>query len=207
MQDVFSKIANASATKGGNNLRDGKYRFVIERVQLHTGHTGTCIIPELRVVKADRTEKDVEPNAVGSTTSCVWNLSQHDSAPGNVKAFVLAVLGLDEASTPPAKMQELSATMVSEGQPFRGIEIDVTTMRRVNQGRKNAANRGQIMVLPNWQHVQGQTRESIASNRTMLDTGTVPAAAAQAPATPVTPPTPPATSPQSGGSILGGLFK
>lgn len=199
MQDVFSKIANASATKGGNNLKDGKYRLVLERMLLNTGHSGTCFIPELRVVSASQTEKDVEPNAPGSTVSCVWNVTKHASAAGNVKAFVLSLLGLDEASTPAAKVQEILSSAVSAEQVLRGIEIDCNTIRRINQGRDNPANRGTVMTLPVWQHVPGQSQESIAKNRAMLD-GAAPAQApAQAAA--VTQP-----APAVGGGVLSGIL-
>lgn len=175
MQDVFSKIANASATKGGNNLKDGKYRLIVERMLLNTGHSGTCFIPELRVVKAEKSEQDVEPNAPGSTVSCVWNVTKHASAPGNVKAFVLAVLGIDEATTPAAQMQELLSRAVGAEQILRGMEIDCATFRRVNKGRDNPANAGTVMTLPAWQHITGQTQESITRNRATLDGAPQPA--------------------------------
>lgn len=197
MQDVFSKIANASATKGGNNIKDGNYRLIVERMLVNTGHTGTCFIPELRVKTATATEKDVEPNAVGSTVSCVWNVTKHASAPGNVKAFVLAVLGLDEASTPADQMKELMAKAVGPDQILRGIEIDANTIRRVNQGRDNPANRGTVMVLPTWQHVPGQSQDSVAKNRAALE-GTAQAAPATTPA--------PAAQPAPTGGVLSGIL-
>lgn len=189
MQAVLSKIANSSATKGGNNLKDGKYRLIVEKMLLNSGHSGTCFIPELRVVSAAATEKDTEPNSVGSTVSCVWNVTKHDSAPGNVKAFILSALGLDEASTPAAKVQELLSKAVGAEQILRGFEIDCSTMRRINQGKSNPANRGQVMVLPTWQHVAGQTQESVAKNRSMLDGApqSAPVAAPSAPAQPAAP--------------------
>jgi hypothetical protein len=204
MQDVFNKIANASATKGGNNLKDGKYRLVVEKMLLNTGHTGTSFIPELRVMKAEQTEKDAEPNAAGSTVSCVWNVTKHASAPGNVKAFLLAVLGLDEATTPAAQVQELLSKAVGAEQILRGFEIDASTIRRVNQGRDNPANRGQTMTLPVWQHVPGQTQESVARNRAMLAGTAQPAAAAPAqPATQAAPAQAAAPATPAGGVLSG----
>lgn len=194
MQDIFSQIANASATKGGNNLKDGKYRLVLERMLVHNGHKGTSVIPEFRVKTSEQTEKDVEPSPVGSTVSCVWNLTQHENAKGNVKALILAMLGLDEAATPVAQVQQLTEKACSPEQILRGFEVDATTIRRINQGKKNPANRGQVMTLPMWQHVPGQTQESVAKNRAELD-GAAPAAPPAAVA--------PATTPPAGGVLSG----
>jgi hypothetical protein len=208
MQDVFGKIAAASATKNGNNLRDGKYRLRIERFVLNTGHNGTCFIPEFRVMEAQKTEPDVEPNQPGATVSCVWNVSKHSSAPGNVKGFLLAVFGLNEASVPPDKMRELTAAAVGADQPLRGMEIDCTTIRRVNQGKENPANRGMVMTLPTWQHVAGQTQESVTRARAELDGAATAAAAPAAPAAPTfPPPSAPAETPPAAGGFLAGILK
>jgi hypothetical protein len=204
MQHLISQISNASASKGGNNLRDGKYKLIIERVVLNKGHEGTCVIPELRVVSAERVEQGVEPNDVGSSISCVWNLEKHrETAPGNVKSFVLAVTGMDEGKTPAEEVQKATASMLADPYAFRGLEVEVTTYRKTNQGKKTPANRGQILVLPAWKHVTGQTPETVMANRAALGGTAAPAPAPQ-PEKPVAPPPPVATPPASG--FLAGMF-
>ncbi len=201
MQDVFDKIASASATKSGNDFQKGKYRLLIEKVTIQTTRKHEIqVIPEFRVVAAEKVEAGVEPNPVGSSVRCIWNVSKHDAAPGNVKAFVLGVLGRDESTTSEKEVKELTAMMVGADQPFRGLAVDATTVTRINQGRDNPANKGKEMVLPNWQHVPGQSQESLARNRAILD-GAAPTQTASAPpAAPVTPPpAPPAAAPSGFG--------
>jgi hypothetical protein len=199
-QELLDKIANAAVSKGGNYLQDGDYEFILERVEFGQKRKGVCFVPELRVVRADKVVDGEEPNPVGSTVSCVWNVSTSTAAPGNIKEFILALTGLDE-SAPPAQVKDLTGKAYSPEQPFRGIRIAARTFRKTNQGKDNPQNRGQIMVIPKWRTVQGQTAETVAQGRAMLD-GTAPAPQAAAP--PPVQAAPP-VAPTSG--FLGGILK
>lgn len=196
MENIFKKIAEAKASQGGNHMKDGDYTYLIEKFIMNQGHTGTCFIAELRVLEAKQTESDVEPNPVGSTVGFVANVSKQEAALGNVKAFVLAALGLHDG-TPSENVQSILAEAVGEAQPLRGLRIKNTTYRYVNKGRANPANRGNVITLPRFAHVPGQTPESITAARAELDgTQTAPPVAqqTQAPAGPL-------------GGILAGLKK
>jgi hypothetical protein len=186
-QELLDKIANAAVSKGGNYLQDGDYEFIIERVEFGQKRKGVCYVPELRVVRADKIGDD-EPNPVGSTVSCVWNVSTSTAAPGNIKEFVLALLGLDESAAP-ALVKEMTGKSYAPEQPFRGIRIAARTFRKTNQGKDNPANRGQVMVIPKWRTVPGQTEQTVAAGRAMLD-GTAPAPAAAPPPVQAAPPAP-----------------
>lgn len=216
-------MAAASPTGGGNNIRDGIYRFLIERFFLNSGHSGDSVIAELRVVEAvangaaDDKGHPVVPNTVGSTCSMVCNITKHEAAAGNAKAFAIAAvaslgMGWDEfkAAFPDAEgkpSEELAlAFLCGEANPLRGVAISDETYRGVNKGRSNPANRGLPLTLNKWRPL-AQTEAEILAQRAHLDSSTAKAdlgAAAQAPPTAPTtassaappPVTPPPVAPQ-----------
>jgi hypothetical protein len=227
---AFAKIAQASATGGGNNIRDGYYKFLIEKVTIQAGHTGESFIAEFRVIEAassgqvDERGHAIQPNAVNSTCSMVCNLTKHASAAGNAKAFVvgaLAGLGYTEDQITP----EVMGYITSEKNPLRGLAVIDETYRGVNKGRDNPANAGKPLTLNKWKAI-AQTLDDVAAQKAYLDTNaakadvqTTPAPAAPATGgnlTQFTPPTPaapaapqapaaPAPAPKLGG-ILGGML-
>lgn len=169
----WDKIANAKALSGGNIIRDGVYRFIIERLSMNTdGYDGASFIAEFRVVEAAPNEPGVEPNPVGSTVSFIAMVDKHKSALGNVKAFLLAALGMDDSSG--SQFAQICETVCGKGQPMRGVEVRCTTYRKINQGRLNPANAGKQMTLCRFDHVPGQSDNGnarIKANRAMLDGG------------------------------------
>lgn len=227
MQDILSKVANAKATKGGNRIVDGEYEYLIESFGINQGHEGTCFIAELRVTSAKQAavsgvngegdkrvapENEITPNAVGSSVSFVANVTKHASANGNVKAFILSTLGVEESQVTPEQFQATLAQAIDPKQPLRGRRVANRTYRKLNQGRGpgGSAKRGEVMTLNNFIHVPGQTAESIAAGRQQLDTGSFPTAPQVPPSTPptpqasaVTPPTP--AAPVAAAGLLDGL--
>lgn len=208
--NIFKKIADASATGGGNNIRDGIYKFLIEKCAIQQGHSGTCFIAEFRVMEStangavDEHGKLVVPNPVGSTASMVCNLTKHESAAGNVKAFLQGALG-GLGYTPDQIDDELIGQVVSDANPLRGVQIIDETYRGINKGRANAANAGKPLTLNKWKAV-AQTEEDRDKGRAYLDSTqpkaevvgtTVSAAAAEEPKTEVVKPR----------SMLGGMKK
>lgn len=173
MSGAFAKIAAASATGGGNNIRDGIYKFLVEKISLQNGHTGECFIAEFRVVEStangalDEQGRPVVPNAVGSTCSMVCNLTKHESAAGNAKAFVvkaLAGLNLTEQDITP----EVMAWVCGEKNPLRGLAVRDETYRGVNKGKSNPANRGLPLTLNKW-HPIAQTEAEVKTASAWLD--------------------------------------
>lgn len=163
-QSVANKIANAKASGGGNPIKDGDYVFDVLRVICEQKFTGLCFIAEFLVVASEATEAGVEPCQVGTTCSFVANLTKHDSAAGNVKAFVLGLLGLDEASTPPDRVAAEIDRITSSANPARGMRIGCSTFRKAIRA---GANAGKLITLPRWQHA-AQTPAEIAANRAEL---------------------------------------
>lgn len=170
---AFAKIASASATGGGNNIRDGVYKFLVEKVTIQKGHTGESFIAEFRVIESaatgatDERGNPVSPNAPGSTCSMVANLTKHESAAGNAKAFIvgaLAGLGYTEEQITP----EVMGYVCSEKNPLRGLAVIDETYRGVNKGRSNPANAGKPLTLNKWKAIS-QTEEDVQKQRAWLD--------------------------------------
>ncbi len=172
---ALAKIQSAQATGGGNNIRDGRYKYLIEAFTYAKGFQGERVVAELRVIESapaiDVTGPDgkpVTPNAVQSSCSMVCLLDQHESAAGNAKAFLLAALaplGFDESDITEDKiLNEYSHV----SNPLRGIAIANETVRRFNKGRKNEANKGKPLTLNSWKPIE-QTPEDILRQRAWLD--------------------------------------
>jgi hypothetical protein len=198
MSGSLSRIAGAKMTGGGSNIRDGKYKLLVENCKLQKGYEGECFIAELRVIEAvpngemqiasdekTTTDKPVVPNAVGSTCSLICNLTKHDSAPSNIKKFVYGVLsGLGYAEE--QITEEVLGEVIGGQQPLRGMAVECETYRSVNKGKKTAANAGKLLVLSNWKGIP-QDAAGIKTQRAYLDNNkatveTAPASTSTAPA-------------------------
>ncbi len=170
---ALSKIANATASGGGTNIRDGRYKYLIEKCIYQKGHKGENFIVELRVIESasngdvDERGQPTIPNAVGSTCSMACLLDKHASAAGNAKAFLigaLAPIGYSESQIDEPLLLEVSGP----NNPLRGICIGNETRRGWNKGTVNKANEGKPMTLNVWRAI-AQTPEDIQAQRTWLD--------------------------------------
>lgn len=178
MQDILNQIAGANATAGGNFIRDGAYLYTIKSTIIQKGHTGVCWIAELRVDEAKQTEKDVEPNPVGSIVSMICNFTKHVAAPGNAKAYVLAAVGNKENEVTQEQMAAMLQQVVSSGQPLCGVQIRNSTYRKMTRDNKTR------LTLNRFEHVPNQSAQDIAGRRREIEEGAVPPAALSPVATP-----------------------
>lgn len=175
----FGTIAGANASGGGTWIRDGRYKFMVEKVHLNEGHSGPCFIAELRVMEADPTGevdeqgKPVVPNKAGSSCSLVCNLKKHESAAGNAKAFAIGVLG-GLGYTPEQITEQVLTAICGPNNPLRGAVVSDQTYRKPI---RTGANAGKPITLHKWES-QTQTQESIKAGRAYLD-GTAAVADAQ----------------------------
>lgn len=172
-RSVYEKIASSKSTGGGNLIRDGRYRFVVKSLILDSKNSGDCFIAEFEVVESEKIFEDVEPNKPTSTCSYVVNLDGAGklSAPGNIKAFILALLGEDEDSVSEKELADITEELTSENQPARGMLIADETWRKFSRSGKNANpdSKGRPpMVMNRWSHVP-QTKEEVAERRKHLD--------------------------------------
>jgi len=183
---LLKKIAKSRSTKGGNNIRDGKYLFEVKNIICERKEEGETFIVEFNCVtsepspgnfehagKACWPDKpgavEVKPNAVGSSPSYVLNLDKNKSAGGNVKAFIIALVGGEDFSEEnDAAVADFVSTVdeaIGKPQPCRGMLIAAETFRKKIKGGDNA---GQPFVGLNWTHVE-QDGDAIAARRAVLD--------------------------------------
>lgn len=165
----FATMATANASGGGNWIKDGIYKFMVEKVHLHTGQS-TCFIAELRVLEAqadgsvDANGKPVVPNAVGSSCSLVCDLVKHASAPGNAKAFAIGALG-GLGYTEAQVDEQMMVTICGANNPLRGVVVGDTTYRKPI---KSGPNQGKPITLHKWQPL-AQDATAIKAGRAYLD--------------------------------------
>lgn len=176
--ELLKKIATASASGGGTPIKDGIYRFMIHKMMIDKKFKGVCFIVEFDVVDAKSSIDGVTPNPVGSRCSFVVNLDRNVSAPGNTKALILALLGVDESKILDPKtgqpasddernrqIGEVVAWAVSETNPTRGMYLDDTTYRKeIISG----ANAGKPFTGHSWARVE-QTPDEVAARRAEID--------------------------------------
>jgi hypothetical protein len=175
LDNIFKKIADASVTGGGNNIRDGLYLLAVDKCILNDeAHSGTCFIVEFRVLEAspsgavDENGKPVLPNPVGTTCSMVCNVSKHESAFGNLKKFLIAALAGVGYSADQVTDELIKQMFLDEPEMLRGVVVRDETYRGVNKGRANPANAGKPLTLNKWMTVE-QTEEDIEAMKAFLD--------------------------------------
>lgn len=214
---ALSKIQNATPTNGGNNIKDGNYLYLIEKVTYdERARGGATFIAEFRVMEAEangatdekkkgETGKPSVPNPVGSTCSMVCQLDKFENAGGNALAFLLGAMGplgyiQDNPDLTPEERAQKAITeprileVSGTGNPLRGVAVRNETYRGWNKGKSVPANRDNTLTLNSWKQV-AQTPADIQACRAWLDSNAArtvaPAPAAPAAvAQPVAPATP-----------------
>ena len=172
---ILKKIAEARASGGGNLIQDGKYRLTVLKLLLEQKYNGTCFIAEFLVDTAMAVFDDVKPNAPGTTCSFVVNMDGAGklSAAGNIKQFILALMGEEEGNVTGSDFQATLGELISDAQPARGMQIDDETFRKFARSGKNseADSKGRPpMTMSRWTTVR-QTAEEITAQRKTLDAG------------------------------------
>lgn len=191
-QEILNKIANAQATVVRRpNIRDGIYLFEVRAVLSEDKRNNVhCFIVELGVIESkaseDPSRPGIIPNAPGTVCGSVVKLNK-DSAPGNVKRFILGIMGVVEdemyaydaqgnavrALTADEKAAEIKSTyadMVGINQPMKGWLLRATTYHTKIQTGPNA---GQPFVGCNWEFVPRQTDEMISARRLLIEKGAI----------------------------------
>ena len=171
-REIFQKIGAARSILGGNHFKDGKGRAIVSKIECEQKTDGWVFVTEFLVQSAAKVRPDVEPNAPGTSASFVQMLDKHKSAAGNIKAFVLELLGYTEESlAAAAKAQNVSPgdlftstmdALCGPGQPGRGMAVDFETYRKITREKKLE------ITLCRWTHV-AQTATEIAARRGEMD--------------------------------------
>lgn len=193
-QDIFDQIAKAKMTAGGNWIKPGDYTMVVRRIFMEQKRSGLLFIAEMRVVASspgssrDSNGNVFAPNKVGEDVGYIVNLTGNvEQGPANVKGYVAGLLGMTEQEIDTADektpgefadtMRDLcnevpGAKSEHDGseyrvQPAKGLLIGCRTFEKVNQGRRNKANEGKIMIFPNFYFVESTPEETAARRADM----------------------------------------
>lgn len=148
--DPFDRVGSSDPSLGGIYPVAGVYPFlyvdVLKMIKSRKGDD--CFIAEFDIL-----ESNVEARPRGSRMSYAVNF-RHDAAPGNVKAFIAAVMN----ANPDSVDAEASRYACSERNPCHGrlvrLEASDTTTRS-----------GNPFTLCNWQPVPDELQERAEEGR------------------------------------------
>ena len=176
IDNLLKKIVESNASAGGVNITDGIYEYTIESVKWRHGDV-TSFIAELRVDDAravaippsqlNLNETSPKPNEVGTTVRVAYKTDKK-SAPGNIKAFMLAAL--DSLGMTDLAAGQLAAEVqnaCSGANPLRGLRIGNATYRSKIRTGEYAGQFGtwcSFKMIP-------QTVENLQHRRADLDGG------------------------------------
>jgi hypothetical protein len=175
---LFDLIGSAKSTAGGNYIRDGKGRLIVDRIALENKTGGAFFIAEFVVESSEKvpvtslltnTKLEIEPNGPGTSCSVVTpiNNPKIKSGPGNAKAFVLSLLGYTEDQVSTEQFREVMGQIIGKEQPARGMAVDYETYRKLTRGEPVRE-----LVLTRWTSVDNKganSPEAIAKRRAELE--------------------------------------
>ena len=176
MNDVFAKIAAARASLKSDNFRDGKGIVVVSELIHGNFNEGNTFVARTKIVSSEskgdldpKTKTPVAPNAAGSLVGWPQKLDKHKSAAGNVKAFVLSLLGFKENEVSSEQFGQALTELLSKAQPARGMLIGYETYQQPTRSGPNAGN---VNTYVRWIHVPpaaGNSADQIAARKAELD--------------------------------------
>lgn len=114
---IFQAVSSANPNGGGVYFLPGTYRVKIVACKSITTRAKDAAF----VIEATIVESSVPERAPGTKASQVINM-KHDSAPGNIRAFLAAALNVDYKQVG----EEEAEAAVSDLQPLAGTELFLT---------------------------------------------------------------------------------
>lgn len=164
MAEIVGKMRDAKAAGGGNYIKDGCGRLIVQTIEIKRfAMAGDGFLAEFVVESSRKTTSDVDPDAPGSVVSFIQLYDRHPlTAPGRVKAFLMALTGEPESEFSGDKLLPNLAKITGPDQPLRGAVVDYSTYR------KQTKDKSKTLVLPKFTTVQ-QTPADIATRRKAMD--------------------------------------
>lgn len=164
MAEIVGKMRNAKAAGGGNYIKDGTGRLIVKAIEIKRfDMAGDGFLADFVVESSRKTHPEVEPDAPGSSVSFLQLYDKHPlTAPGQVKAFLMALTGEPESEFSGDKLLPNLSKITGPDQPLRGAVVDYSTYR------KTTKDKSKILVLPKFETVH-QTPADIAARRKALD--------------------------------------
>lgn len=127
----------AKNSGGGNNIRHGRGILMIDKWYWRQGHKGLSHVHEFIVTKSEKNivmegdkKIDVEPNAVNSSCSAVYNYDgkAKDMAGVNSARFVLGLFGLEADAVSEEDVEKtIEEGSADDSNPCRGMVIGYET--------------------------------------------------------------------------------
>lgn len=125
MANWKQKVKKSTASQGGGPyIREGTHLLRLDMIkEVESFANDDIAVAEFVVEETDSEHPDMKP---GKTVSRLWNFTQHQSAAGNYKAFLIAAYGNldDDGEFEALEEDELSDEMIdvasSEKNPFNG---------------------------------------------------------------------------------------
>lgn len=113
MSKAADLIARSQTNSGGVYFLPGVYPVlhVCDFKEQLSRKKDDLIIAEFEII-----ESDVAERPAGTKVSQVYNLTKHDAAPGNVKSFIAAVMGVRPDDLSPEEWAALSSAALDDKQ-------------------------------------------------------------------------------------------
>ena len=172
---MLDLIGGSKASSKSDNIRDGRGVMLVEEILSFVGNEGATFVARGEILSSESkgdtdpiTKAPIPPNAVGSQVGWPQKLQKFKSSPGNVKKFVLELLGYTEAEvdSKPGSFAEAMGQLLAPQQPARGMVINYSTYQ---QSTRSGPNAGKVNTYVNWSHAADNSPEVIAQRRKMLD--------------------------------------
>ncbi len=146
---LAAAIAKSAANVNSTYLVAGGYELEIQKVIFDKKRKGDTFIVEFKVLNSWQTDTSKTPNKAGSKASYVVVMN-NDSAPGNVKSFLMAALGVPEGEVDEQAIIEAC----SDAQPLRFFRIKDMAFEKPQRQDPN-----KMFTYHNWEHVEPDEAE------------------------------------------------
>lgn len=166
---IFDAVADSRANMKGDVFKDGRGVLLVVENLLDNLNEGATFVGRFQVVKAEpKGDLELAPfapgkphlpldpprpapcNAIGSQVGWPQKIQKFKSAAGNVKGYLLSLLGFKEAEVTKAAFAATLAEMVSAAQPAAGMLVGYETYRQETRG---GANAGRINSYVRFTHI------------------------------------------------------
>jgi len=162
--ELSELISKSEAFTTSDNIRVGRYKFLVKRIFAEKVNSGRFAFAEFKVlesnpnpqvlppgVPANKFDSGANPNLVGSSCAMKVNFDGPGakSAPGNVKAFVLGLFGKNQSETNQEEVDGTWRDLARQKDLKVGdaVGINPTTNQPILADKAKRANPGCGMVI------------------------------------------------------------
>ena len=167
---IYQKMAQASASSTGVNLLDGRGRLAIKKFNVDNGYNGSRVVVDAIICSNQKIHVqdivthqvlDITPNPPGSEVNLVYMVGKHVAAFGALKSLVLAIYDEKAEDNTDEQLIDCMRTLCEQNAAY-GRVVDYTTVRKLTVERKVQ------MVNPKWEAVK-QSEVDVAAMQKWMD--------------------------------------